>query len=68
MTFIERPEPFLDLPEDEEENLPVCDCCGCKINEDYYWDFGNERYCDDCAVSLFRRSVDSYVAEHEPEY
>lgn len=40
------------------EQLPVCDCCGEPIQDEYRWEIGNEVYCERCANDLFRVSND----------
>ena len=48
------------------ENLcPVCDICGERIVDDYYYQIGNMIFHLDCAE---RKSVDSYVEEEAQRY
>lgn len=37
------------------EELPICDCCGNRITDDYYWEFARDVYCEACAEKLFRK-------------
>lgn len=37
------------------ERLPVCEGCGERIYDDYYWQFGDEVFCENCAKRLFRK-------------
>lgn len=39
------------------ESLPVCDGCGEKITEGYYWEIDGQRYCTECAAELYRKEI-----------
>lgn len=35
--------------------LPKCDLCGEPIQDDYYWEFARDKYCEACAEKMFRK-------------
>lgn len=38
------------------ERLPVCEGCGERIYDEFYWEFSmGECYCDNCAKKYFRK-------------
>ena len=43
------------------ERLPVCCCCGKRIQDDVLYDINGDLYCEDCMKEEFMRSVDSYI-------
>lgn len=45
----------------ELKKLPVCEYCGEPIQEDHYFDFGDEVICESCLNGYFRKAVDDYV-------
>lgn len=52
---------YSDREEESIENLPVCDCCGEHIQDEYYYDLsdlGGGFFCEECVREHFRRSVD----------
>lgn len=36
------------------EKLPKCDLCGEPIQDDYFWEFAGDKYCEECAQKMFR--------------
>ena len=46
------------------ERLPVCDDCGDRINEDYYFavttDCGTDILCEECMNHRYRRNTENY--------
>lgn len=34
--------------EERMKRLPVCDCCGERITDEYYWVIKGTRYCERC--------------------
>lgn len=53
MTWTDDPLKDFERHEEEKEkwlaSRPICDCCGEPIQEDYYFDLGdNEHICEDC--------------------
>lgn len=44
--------------EEALERLPVCDYCGEHIQDDYYYEIGDEVICRECLDSNYRKSVD----------
>ena len=43
------------------EKLPVCDDCGKRINDDFYWEFDGEVLCENCVNRRYRKYTDSYI-------
>lgn len=43
--------------EAELEKLPVCDCCGERIQDEYYYDIDGEILCEECLKDRYRREV-----------
>lgn len=46
----------------ELERLPVCECCGHPIQDDYTWDIDGELLCDGCAADKYRKHTEDFVA------
>lgn len=44
-----------------EARLPVCDCCGEIINDDFYWEIDDEILCADCMNERYRHYTDDYA-------
>ena len=44
-----------------EARLPVCDCCGEVINDDFYWEIDGEIFCEDCLNDRYRHYADDYA-------
>ena len=40
--------------------LPVCIHCGEKIQDDYYYDIGNEIICEECLNDIYRNDIEDY--------
>ncbi len=36
------------------KSRPICDCCGERITDDYYYDINGTIYCEDCLNEEFR--------------
>lgn len=34
--------------EERMKRLPLCDCCGERITDEYYWQIKGTRYCERC--------------------
>ena len=47
----------------ELDRLPVCDCCGDPIQDDVYYDFGNEIFCKECLDSNYLKYTSDYMEE-----
>lgn len=47
--------------EDELEKLPVCDYCGERIQDDYYYEIGDEIICPDCLEHNFRKNTEDFI-------
>ena len=45
------------------ERLPVCDYCKEHIQDDYYYEIGNECLCEDCLNEHFRKDVEDDYSE-----
>ena len=43
--------------EEALEKLPVCDCCGERIQDEYYYDIDGEILCEECLKDRYRREV-----------
>lgn len=41
-------ERYMEYLEEEAEQLPVCDLCGERIEEDHYYEFQGDIICPDC--------------------
>ena len=39
---------YFEQKDRELEDLPECDCCGERIQEDYYYNIAGLKYCPDC--------------------
>lgn len=43
------------------QQLPVCDRCRERIDEDYYFDIGGEILCEDCLIEKYRKWTEDYI-------
>lgn len=55
---------MVSMQEEEEKralrwwnSLPECDGCGEKITDGFYWEIGEDKYCTECAATLFRKEI-----------
>lgn len=44
-----------------EARLPVCEECGNRINDDYYFDVDGELLCEDCMNKRYRKHTEDYA-------
>lgn len=44
-----------------EARLPVCDKCGERIHDDYYFEIDGEILCEACMIERYRKSVQDYI-------
>lgn len=42
------------------EKLPLCEYCGERIQDDYYFEINNECICEDCLNDNFRKDIEDY--------
>lgn len=49
--------------DEELENYPDCDNCGCKITSDKLWHIEGELYCEDCAEREFKEWTEKYMKQ-----
>lgn len=42
------------------ERLPVCDCCNEPIQDEHYYEIGDEIFCKDCLDDEFRKDTENY--------
>ncbi len=54
-------EAFIEKLERELEKLPLCDYCGERIDEDYYFDIDGEFYHEKCLCDQFRKSTEDFI-------
>ena len=52
------------LQAQQEARLPVCDKCGKRINDDEYYDDGEEILCEDCLKNKFGRSTEDWLNDN----
>lgn len=45
---------------EELEKLPVCDCCGERIQDEYYYEIDGEILCEECLKDRYRRDTEDY--------
>ena len=43
------------------DRLPVCACCGEPIQDDYYYEIGDEILCEECLNENYRHPTDLYL-------
>lgn len=43
-------------------SLPVCDCCGEPIQDDFCYEINGDLICEDCLDMHFRKAVDDIIA------
>lgn len=48
------------MKEDEYEKLPICDCCGERIQDEYCYVINGDYICESC-MEENRRSVESII-------
>lgn len=44
-----------------EALLPVCDCCGEAIRDDFYWEIDGDMLCEKCMNSRYRKFTDNFI-------
>ena len=44
-----------------EARLPVCECCGEIIHDDFYWEIDDEILCEECMNDRFRKYTNDYI-------
>ena len=47
--------------EAELNRLPVCDCCGDPIQDEYLYLIDNHKYCKACLDEHFRKDAEDYI-------
>lgn len=52
------------LQAQREARLPVCDKCKNPINEDEFYDDGEETLCEDCLKEKYGRSTEDYLNDN----
>ena len=60
----ERPDWDIGI-DDDDTPLPVCDFCGRRISDPYYYEVMGDVICEDCMNEEYRRDTDDYVEAHE---
>lgn len=48
---------------DMQKPVPICDCCGNPIHDDYVWNTPDGILCEDCAKEAFRQRIENYLEE-----
>lgn len=43
-------------------SLPVCDCCGEPIQDEYCYEINGDLICEDCLDMHFRKAVDDIIS------
>ena len=67
MTIFRTDDPHADFAAHEAyceaqlEKLPLCDCCGERIQEDFYIDFDGYLVCEECLDKHYKKSTDNYI-------
>lgn len=44
-----------------EARLPVCEKCGNRIHDDYYFEIDNEILCEECMRDRYQKSTDDFA-------
>lgn len=52
---------YFDEQERKLEKLPLCDYCGERIDDDYYFDIDGEFYHEKCLCEQYRKSTEDYI-------
>ncbi len=47
-----------------EAKLPCCERCGKPINDDFYYEIGNEILCENCMKDEYQRSTDDFLNDN----
>lgn len=45
----------------KEEELPRCDYCNKRINDDYVYDIDGDIICEDCLRKHYRQPIENYI-------
>lgn len=65
MIFTDDPLSDFDRYDRQQEellnSLPVCDCCGEPIQDEYCYEINGDLICADCLDMHFRKAVDDIV-------
>lgn len=66
MIFTDDPLSDFDRYDRQQEEwlngLPVCDCCGEPIQDDFCYEINGEYICKDCLDMHFRKAVDDIIS------
>lgn len=66
MIFTDDPLSDFDRYDRQQEewlnSLPVCDCCGEPIQDDFCYGINGDLICEDCLDMHFRKAVDDIIA------
>lgn len=60
-------DPLLDFDRHDRQQaeelakLPICDCCGEPIQDDFCYEINGEYICEDCLDMHFRKAVEDIV-------
>lgn len=65
MIFTDDPLSDFDRYDRQQEewlnSLPVCDCCGEPIQDDFCYEINGDLICKDCLDMYFRKAVEDIV-------
>lgn len=65
MIFTDDPLSDFDRYDRQQEewlkSLPVCDCCGEPIQDEYCYEINGDLICEDCLDMHFRKAVEDVV-------
>ena len=65
MIFTDDPLSDFDRYDRQHEewlnSLPVCDCCGEPIQDDFCYEINGDMICEDCLDMHFRKAVEDIV-------
>lgn len=65
MIFTDDPLSDFDRYDRQQEellnSLPVCDCCGEPIQDEYCYEINGDLICEDCLDMHFRKAVEDIV-------
>ena len=53
-------ERYVSAQEKELEKYPICDYCGERITDDYFYEIDEQVYCKEC-LTVCKRTVEEYV-------
>lgn len=70
MSYFRKGDPLEDFDRYDmaqaqyEAKLPQCEKCGKHIQDEIYFEIGNEILCEDCVIDIYGRSTQDWLRDN----